>query len=79
VTGLENPFSQSLQLFTNEDLENLYILESNANRLVVLTKEGEFLKEITSTSLSSTTALFVNEEMSKAFAVSGSIVYAMDI
>ena len=79
VTGLAKPFTHSLQLFTNENLKNLYVLEPNANRLVVLTKDGKFLKEITSTSLSSTTALFVSEEMGKAFAVSGSIVYSMGI
>ena len=79
VTGLSEPFTHALQVFTHEDLENLYVLEPDGKRLVVLNKKGEFLKEIKSDSLSSTTALFVSEELGKAFAVSGSIVYAMSI
>lgn len=79
VTGLAEPFSGALQVFTHEDLENLYLLEPDGKRLVVLNKKGEFLKEIKSDSLASTTALFVSEELGKAFAVSGSIVYAMSI
>jgi hypothetical protein len=79
VTGLAKPFTHALQVFTHEDLENLYVLEPDGKRLVVLNKKGEFLKEIKSDSLSSTTALFVSEELGNAFAVSGSIVYAMSI
>ena len=79
VTGLNEAFAHSLQVFTHEDLENLYVLEPDGKRLVVSNKEGEFLKEIKSDSLTSTTALFVSEKLGKAFAVSGSIVYAMSI
>ena len=79
VVGLAEPFTHTLQVFTHEDLENLYLLEPDGKRLVVLNKKGEFLKEIKSDSLTSTTTLFVSEELGKAFAVSGSIVYAMSI
>ncbi|MBU0578454.1 hypothetical protein KJ628_00545, partial [Patescibacteria group bacterium] len=79
ISGLAEPFIYNLQIVTSEDLENLYLLEPDGKRLVVLTKEGEFLKEIKSDSLASTTTLFVSEELGRAFAVSGSIVYAMSI
>ena len=79
IVGLAEPFSQNLQITTSEDLENLYLLEPAGKRLVILTKKGEFLKEIKSDSLASTTTLFVSEELKKVFAVSGSIVYAMSI
>jgi hypothetical protein len=79
IVGLAEPFTHSLQVFTHEDLENLYVLEPDGKRLVVLNKKGEFLKEIKSDSLISTTTLFVSEKLGKAFAVSGSIVYAMSI
>lgn len=79
LTGLAEPFTHSLQVFTHEDLENLYVLEPDGKRLVVFNKEGGFLKEIKSNSLVSTTTLFVSEKLGKAFAVSGSIVYAMSI
>lgn len=79
VTGLEQPFNSTLLIDTNENLENLYLLEPDQARLVVLNKEGQFIKEVKSASLASTTALFVSEELGKAFAVSGSIMYSVEL
>lgn len=79
INGLSQNFEHSLQVFTHEDLQNLYVLEPNAHRLVILTKKGEFLKEINSESLASTTTLFASEELGKVFAVSGSIIYAVEL
>lgn len=75
IMGLEEKFSSSIKLFTNENAANLYILEPAKHRLVVLSKEGQFLKEVKSNSLASATGIFANEALKKAFIVSGSIVY----
>ncbi len=77
VVGLEQPFTDSLKLFTNENLDELYVLEPNQERLVVLNKEGQFLRELRSASLATTTDLFVSET-GQVFTVSGSIIYALD-
>lgn len=79
VTGMSQPFSHNILVYTHENLENLYVLEPDNSRVVILNKEGQFLREIKSASLASTTTLFANEELGKVFAVSGSIVYAMSI
>lgn len=79
IEGLEKEFKNPLMLFTNSDTENLYILESEENRVVVLAKDGKFIKQIASPTLASATQLLVNENNKKAFAISGSIIYAIDL
>jgi len=79
IVGLEEPFQSSIMVFTTEEMDELYLLEPDQSRLVILSKEGEFLREIKSASLASTTALFVSPELNQAFAVSGSIVYAISL
>jgi hypothetical protein len=78
VTGLDQPFTSSLKIFTDENLEELYVLEPNQERLVVLNKEGQFLRELRSASLATTTDLFVSES-GQVFTVSGSIIYALEL
>ncbi|KUK79808.1 MAG: hypothetical protein XD95_0094 [Microgenomates bacterium 39_7] len=75
IRGLDDLSGSSISIHTNQDSENLYILESAKNRLVILTKSGEFIRQIVSPSLAATTHIEVNEEIGKAFVVSGSIVY----
>jgi len=79
IEGLEEEFKNPLVLFTNSDTNNLYILESEKNRVVVLAKDGKFIKQITSPTLASTTQLLVDENNKKAFAISGSIIYSIDL
>lgn len=78
ITGLTDPFTASLLIFTNENLNNLYVLEPDQNRLVVLSKDGQFLQEIKSASLASTTDLFVSDS-TRVFAISGSIIYEINL
>lgn len=75
VVGLQEPFSNSIWLFTNEASTQLYVLEPAKERVVILDKQGEFVREVKSNSLSAAIAIFVNESLGKIFAVSGSIVY----
>jgi len=78
-TGLTQPFVGPLTIVTNQDLQALYVLEPANNRLVVLTKDGQFLKEIQSSSLGTATTIFASREIQKILAVSGSIIYEIDI
>lgn len=79
VTGLKNPFNSPLILYTSEDSANLYVLEPAQKRVVILTKKGEFLREVKSSSLASTTGIVANEQLKKAFVVSGSLVFEIDL
>ncbi|MEN8253472.1 MAG: hypothetical protein ABFQ62_03810 [Patescibacteria group bacterium] len=79
IRGLKEAFSSSIYLFTKEGLENLYVLEPEKNRLVVITKDGDFVKEIKSSTLASATMIIVSEARAKAYAVSGSLLYEIEL
>jgi hypothetical protein len=79
IAGLKDPFSSPITLYTKEDMDNLYILEPQKSRVVVLNKKGEFVKEVKSQSLSSATVLFADEKQKKIFAVSGSLIFEMPL
>lgn len=75
ISGLATPFDSPLKIATNPDSEYLLVLEKNRQRLVVLRKDGGFLKEIVSESLASTETLVSSPTENAAYVVSGSLVY----
>lgn len=79
IRGLIENFNSSLIAYTNVVLKNLYILEPDNNRLVVSTKEGDFIQEFKSESLASVTTFAVSEEKNKVYAVSGSIIFELNL
>ncbi len=79
VKGLKESFTTPITLYTREDLDNLYVVEPQKNRMVVLTKEGDFLKEVQSSSFASVTSIVADETLKKAFALSGSLVFEVGL
>jgi hypothetical protein len=79
VTDLQTSFDSPLKIATHPDSEYLFILESSRRRLVILRKDGSFLKEIISESFASANALAVSPAENAAFVVSGSLVYRVGL
>jgi hypothetical protein len=46
VTGLDKPFSSPTQVSTNLNFKNIYIADKGNRRVVVLNKDGAFVKQI---------------------------------
>lgn len=79
IQGLSQPFSTPVYLYTNEDLETICVLEPDKKRLVLLKKNGELVREITSESLAATNGIIANKELNAAYVVSGSILYQIPL
>ncbi len=79
IVGLPDEFISSLSVYTTEDLENLYILDADKSRIVVLDKDGQFIKEIKSISLASGSDLIVNEDGTVAYVVSGAEIFEVGL
>lgn len=79
VTGLKDPFTSALTVFTKPDLQNLYVLEPANSRMVILSKNGEFLREVKSSTLAASTGIVASETLRKAFVLSGSLVYEINL
>lgn len=75
IKGLPEAFSGSLFVYTKETIDNIYVLEPAARRLVILRKTGEFIREIKSGSLASASSVFADETVGKAFVVNGSLIF----
>lgn len=79
ISGLKENFENPITIYTKEDQTNLYVLEPMKERLVILSKTGEFVREIKSPTLSTTTSLVANEETKKAYVLSGALVFQIDL
>jgi hypothetical protein len=79
LRGLTVPFKEDIYVYTNENLQNLYVLDSANNRVVLLSKDGDFIKEYKSVSLGAASNIAVSEELKKIFVVSGSIIYQVSL
>lgn len=75
VTDLVQPFSSQIKLFTNEDTQQLYVLEPGKKRIVTLSKSGSFIREITHDVLASATDLVVDEKNNQIYILNGSLVF----
>lgn len=79
ITGLAQPFDATIVVYTTESSDKLYLLEPKRSRVVILTKEGEFLREVTSNSLAAASQIIVNPAETALLAISGSTVYQVDL
>jgi hypothetical protein len=79
LNGLKTPLDSPVYAVTNDSLTKLYLLEPNHHRLLIIEKTGQLVKEIESPTLAAVTSLGVSESLQKAFAVSGSTVYEIQL
>ncbi len=79
VSDLDKSFSSPTRIFTNEDIDSLYVLDNGNNRIVVLEKSGKFKKAYSANVLKSAKDFDVLEKDKKIFILSGGKVYQIDI
>lgn len=77
--GLQDALAGDLEVVTDPDTKNLYVLDADKERVVVLSKDGTFLKELRSPMLGASTHLLVSESLNKALAVSGSLLFELEL
>lgn len=79
VQGMPEPFTTPINVFTKPEYKNIYVLESQKSRMVVISKEGAFLKEVKSSTLAASTSVVASETLNKVFALSGSLVFEIQL
>lgn len=79
VTGLLDPFTSTVLLYTQKESDYLFVLEPRQKRFVLLKKSGEFVASIISEDLAATTSLIVDEKSKNAYILSGSLVYEVNL
>ena len=82
VTGLDKPFNNPTGIFTSDEANNLYILDSGNSRVVVLDKKGIYQSQYLlpgTQSLEPSHLILADETVKKVFLFSGSKVYSFDL
>jgi hypothetical protein len=77
IQGMHDPFETTLKVYTKEELDSIFVLEAAKNRVVRLTKDGFFVRQIESPSLGAATDVFFSTTTNQAYAVAGSLVYEL--
>lgn len=70
VKGLSPNFSSPTALYTDEDLDGVFVLDKNNNRLVEINKKGEFVKEYLWDGMGEIRDIAVSKEAGKIFLLS---------
>ncbi|KKQ34514.1 MAG: hypothetical protein US51_C0036G0007 [Microgenomates group bacterium GW2011_GWA2_37_6] len=79
VSGLEKPLSSPTKIFTNEDVDNIYILDDGNGRIVILDKTGKFVKAYSAGVIKGAKDIDVDEKNKKIFILSSGKVYQIDL
>ncbi len=75
--GVEKDFSSPIKIFTKPDFTHIYVLEPSQKRVVVLLKDGTYVKEFVHSSLEAGSDIIAREETNSIYVVSGSLLYEM--
>jgi hypothetical protein len=79
VRGLSRPLNSSLQIATTVEVDNLYLLEPASSRVVILKKNGEFVREFFSQSVASATAVLPDETRNRILIANGSLIFEINL
>ncbi len=75
ISGLDPALESPATIETNSEFANLYILEPSRKRVVILDKEGNFKKQITSDMWSNPTGLAIRADEKEGYILDGTTVY----
>jgi hypothetical protein len=77
--GVDPTFGTKLAVYTSDNAKNVYVLDSQNNRVVVLDKEGMYLSQYRWKDAVTPSNLVVSEEEKKILLLSGGKIYSIDL
>lgn len=79
ITGMDPVLSQATRIFTNSDTAHLYVLEPKEKRIIMLNKNGTFVKQFKAEKLSNPKDIFVDETQKLIYVLDERGVYTFGI
>ena len=77
--NIDQGISSATDIYTDEDSQNLYILDKGNNRVVVVTKEGDYVAEYSNSQIKDTKKIIVSEKDKKLLLLTGPKLYSVDL
>ena len=79
VSNLSTPFKEPIKIFTQPKLKYLYVLDRGENRVVILEKSGNFLRQFKGDVLSGATDLWVSSNEKLLYILVGTKIYQIGL
>ncbi len=79
ISGLDQPLSNPIALFTDDDQERLYIVDKGNSRVVVVDKSGEYHSQYLWQGMGDVVGLVASEEEKKILLLSGNQIFVIEI
>ncbi|GMR18913.1 MAG: hypothetical protein BMS9Abin34_035 [Patescibacteria group bacterium] len=79
ISNLSTPFGEPIKIFTRPSLKRLYILDAGNQRVVVLDKDGNFVRQFKGDVLSEPQDLWVSSNEKKLYILAGSRIYRVGL
>jgi hypothetical protein len=79
VGGLDKPIENISAFFVSSDTDNLYLLDSTNSRLVVLTKSGQYVSQLTGDKFKDAQDLVVDEPAKKVYLLENNKIYQISL
>lgn len=79
ISGLDSPFSNPTQIFTNADSNNLYILDNGNSRVVVFDKKGVYQSQYSADVIRDAKHFEVLEDKKKLYVLSKDKLFEIDL
>ena len=79
ISGVLPELSGVETLYSNEDTESAYLLDSQGGRVVVLTKQGEFVAQYFSDKIKEAKGLVVSEKIKEVVLLTGDKLYSIEL
>lgn len=79
ISGVKPELENPTDITTYNDMRYLYILEPEHDRIVVLEKDGRFVKQYTADAWTDLKSMIIEEDQSVGYILSGSQVYSFEL
>lgn len=79
IGGLDKGIKNPRSFYVSDETDNLYLLDSDNNRMVVFDKKGAYLSQYQSDQFSKFSDLVVDEEGKKAYLLDNSKIYILEL
>lgn len=79
IGGLDKGIKDPKSFFVSSDTDNLYLLDSGNSRLLILTKTGAYISQMSGEKFATATDLVVDEQAKKVYLLDGGKIYSVDL
>ena len=66
------------KIFTNDELDNLYLLDEDTQRIIILDKTGELIQQFTSNNFNELKDFAVSDKEDKIWVLNGSKIFEIE-